>query len=356
LAAKLLNAVALGLTGLMLSLLAAALAATTPDPGGTPTSSRLSESSDRKEFSLSQLKIDAPQSLGKLLAPALVLCYPLLFYTASTLYPQTLGTLIFALCIYLLLASPESAPRAVTFGFLFGFLVLLIPSFLLLAPIFPVYLVWAGRFKKLSWRNAILLSLCATLVVMPWTIRNYIQFRSFIPVSANSGVNLLLGNSPNTTANSGVNVDVAEYQRQAHGLSDIQRDKFFAKCAIGYVRQHPVAAFKLYCAKVLNYFNFRNKLYSTDETSRAKDVILFVTYYPLLLVAVARLFLFRRFKLTKPEVLLYFLYFGNAFLSAIFFTRIRFRIPFDALLLVLVASFLSRLWTERIQAHRSLPE
>ena len=38
---------------------------------------------------------------------------------------------------------------------------------------------------------------------------------------------------------------------------------------------------------------------------------------------------------------LYIIYFLNAFLSAIFFTRIRFRIPFDFVLIILVAMILS---------------
>src|SRR5262249_26517179 len=161
---------------------------------------------------------EGKQGLSKWLAPALILCYPLFFYAASTLYPQTLGTLIFVFCIYLIVRTPVSGTRATIAGLLYGFLTLLIPAFLLLAPVFPAYLVWAGAFKGPSWRNAILLSLCATVVVLPWTIRNYVQFKCFIPVSANSGCNLLLGNSPNTTGNSGVMVDVSEYQRQAEGL------------------------------------------------------------------------------------------------------------------------------------------
>jgi hypothetical protein len=77
---------------------------------------------------------------------------------------------------------------------------------------------------------------------------------------------------------------------------------------------------------------------------------MFLTYYPLLALSLVRCALWRRYPFSSAELLLYALYFGNALLSALFFTRIRFRIPFDAVLIVCDAALLGHLaasWTSR---------
>jgi hypothetical protein len=48
----------------------------------------------------------------------------------------------------------------------------------------------------------------------------------------------------------------------------------------------------------------------------------------------------RRMPLKRVEVLVYVLYFGNAFVSAVFFTRLRFRIPYDVMLMPITAFFI----------------
>ncbi len=186
-----------------------------------------------------------------------------------------------------------------------------------------------------------IITLLGTIVVVaPWTLRNCIEFHAFIPVSANAGENLLLGNSENVHPLAGANTDISPYQREARGLDEVQRDRLFRERAKEWILENPRSAFTLYAGKVINYFNYRNKLVTKSEASRAKDFVLLVTYYPLLLISLLRLGAARRMGLTPAELLWYSLYFGNALLSAVFFTRIRFRIPYDFLLLGIAAVFL----------------
>ena len=109
---------------------------------------------------------------------------------------------------------------------------------------------------------------------------------------------------------------------------------------------HPGDAIRLYFRKVLNYFNFRNELFVRTESSTWRDAVQFLAYYPLLLAVLARLVMLKRFPMTPGEGLLYLLYFGNALLSAVFFTRMRFRMPFDFLLVALGGMFIAR-WPDK---------
>jgi hypothetical protein len=74
---------------------------------------------------------------------------------------------------------------------------------------------------------------------------------------------------------------------------------------------------------------------------------MFVSYYPLLLIALVRLALWRRYRFSFPELLLYLIYFGNALLAALVYTRIRYRLPFDFLLIAMVSIFVGRILQAR---------
>ncbi len=306
--AKLLNALALGITALLLGKLAQA--------GGRSDGN----------------------GVAARWAPVLMLGYPLFLYTAGTLYPQTIGTVLLAGIVTLIVTRPGKVGIGAWAGFIFGILILTVPSFLLFAALLPLLCAWVDWRAGHRWyARAPLMLLVSVSLVIPWTVRNHRQFHAVIPVSANGGLNLLLGNSPNTTATSGVNVDISEYTKQTEGMNELEKDNFLKKCAVDYIKAHPGDALWLYARKVAGYFHFRNKLFTQAESSILKDLVMAVSYYPLLLLALGRLAWWRRYPLTATEIVLCVLYFGNAFLSAVFFTRIRFRIPFDALLIVLAA-------------------
>ena len=65
-----------------------------------------------------------------------------------------------------------------------------------------------------------------------------------------------------------------------------------------------------------------------------------VTYLPLLALFALRIALVRRFPISGLERLLAVLVVGNAFVLAVYTTRVRYRLPLDALMIVVVAAFL----------------
>jgi hypothetical protein len=281
--------------------------------------------------------------------PYLVIAYPLLLYAASVLYPQVLGCLLLTATVLLLSGERVSLRGALAAGVIYGALILAIPYFLMLIPVFAgVIFLRAGATGSSRWLRVAVFTIVAAAVVVPWTVRNYVQFHEFIPVSTNSGKNLFVGNSPVTTPNSGRTTDVIPLCKHLQeGMDEYQGDRAMGQCAIEWITQNPGAAAWLYVGKVVNYFNFRNEIATREVVAPWRDWLMFCTYYPLLALALARLALWRRFALTRLEVLIYVLYFVNGLVSAIYFTRIRFRIPFDFLLIALVAAFVCRLWDAR---------
>ena len=137
---------------------------------------------------------------------------------------------------------------------------------------------------------------------------------SWCQSSANNGINLLIGNSPIAKPNTGVTLKLAEQCPALRpAMSEYEIDATTRRCALQWISAHPSDALQLYALKVLNYYNYRNELATASEQAQWRDWILFLTYYPLLLLALVRLAMFRRFPLTRNR---------SAYLPPLFLKRL----------------------------------
>lgn len=301
-------------------------------------------------FCLFNLLENRSHKLASILAVLLALGYPVLFYTAGTLYPQTFGALFFILAILLYWKNPFTAKNALLAGIALGIAILTIPTFLFV----PFFLVLFSIFiRKDTLAKTGLLFIMVFVTIAPWTARNYLVFNRFILVSSNFGTNFIIGNSPATTPNNGpaASFGVIPIMEESNhlGLDEFERDKFYTKQALMFIQQDPKHYIILYFLKVVNYFNFRNELLTVSESSLAKDLLMLLTYGLLLLVAIIRMFFFQQHLFSKLEIFLVLLYISSAFISALAFSRIRYRLPFDYLLIVLVAMFIEKIFLEKVQ-------
>lgn len=273
----------------------------------------------------------------------LVIGLPVLFYTAGALYPQTLASFLLLLILFLICGKNKSPWVFVLSGILLGYLILTIPIFLFLLLVFPVWYFYAN--KNFKWISITII--IPILIVGFWSVRNYKVFNSFVFISSNTGVNLLFGNSENTTPNAGVNVDISKYTSFANEaqLNEIEKDAYYQAEAIDFILANKIHSLKMYGLKFINHFNFRNELWTKSESTALRDYIMLITYGPLLLLFGLRLSLLKYLKLSKFEVLLINIYLVSALFYAVFFTRIRFRIPFEFLLIGIVAIFIPNILT-----------
>lgn len=278
------------------------------------------------------------------MAGGAALCYPVWLYAASTLYPQILCMVLLLALVYLLSSRTASWWAFLCAGVLFGYLILVAPSFQLLGPVLALYVaVWGPFTVGRNLVAAAVLGGVTLLTLAPWYVRNYQVFGEFVPVATNGGINLLLGNSEFTRPNSGVAVDLSRYEAQVQGYNEVETSRAFQRFAVEWVKAHPVDAARLYVQKALNYYNYRAETVTEQPGSKWKDGLMFVTYYPLLLLVLFRLMLARRLPLSRMEGLLLGLYVVNGLLAALFFTRLRFRLPLDGLLMTLAIIALGRL-------------
>lgn len=271
-----------------------------------------------------------------LLAAAWVLLYPVLLYTAGTLYPQTLAGMLLLWFVWFLLCRDRTVRSGACAGLVFGALMLTVPSF---APLLAIALFWLGwkeRHVAAPYAGAVAIAALTPLFI--WGIRNQVVLGQWVFVSSNSGLNFLLGNSENATPGSGTNADISEYIALAKNLGEVERDRFYRWRAFEWILTNPGAAIELYAGKLLHYFATTEQLATAGEGSRLKSLVMGVTYLPLLAGLGVRCLLWRKKSLSPAEILLLLLYLANGIFAALFFTRIRFRLPVDLLAIALWAS------------------
>lgn len=280
-----------------------------------------------------------------LVAALLISVYPLMLYTSTTLYPQALALLAISIGLWAVVEAGLEPSRvgpiiawSALAGASFAALVLTSPGHIVVAAPAACWLLWQHRDRV----GVISLAVLVVIAVAPpaaWGVRNQAQLGGFVPVSTNGGQNLLLGNSPGATGGSGVNVDLSEYDRviRDRGLDEIEADRYRRDAALEWITDNPGRAVTLYGAKLMNFFNFRNQLATAGQRSPAVDAISALGYYTLLTLFAVRLVAWRRIPLLRGEGLLVGAYLIYAVVSAVFFTRIRFRMPVEQLLMIVVA-------------------
>ena len=288
----------------------------------------------------------------------MVMLYPVLFYTSSTLYPQTLSAFLFILALVLFLKTERGSLVNLATGLVFGALLLVVPTFALTL---PVLLVAAWLLKIIRWHEGIPIAVGVVMILSVWIARNEIVFHKFVPFASNSGSNFLIGNCPTTIPYGGSgNIDRTHYQDEARalGLDEFQEDEYYKQAAMTWIKQNPGRAFVLYLEKAANYFNVYNA-YAPGTNAEAapwKQIAMGATYILLLGLLAWRLAEAKRFPLLPREKLFLIVYVLTAFTMAIFVTRIRYRLPYDYLIIAIVAMHLSRrlqLWLEPAEITKS---
>ena len=294
-----------------------------------------------------------------LVGTALVLANPLYFFAAGNIYPQLVLAPLFIAALWVIWHQPVSIAgqvrRAVAVGLLLGVSLLSAASALFsFVPLLAFLAIEDLRSLRRGglWQayRAALACAVAALVIAPYMYRNHVHVHPGAYLTLNSGINLLLGNSPTTTPTSGVDVAIPDPAAAGHGGSEFTRNKFYSEVARDNLRSEPGRYALLYVRKFLQGFS-NSVVTATHGPSRVQSAVLW-SY--MLLIYVGVYFAARNARRipasdresqfpvgTRPLVLLIVLvvvcYVVNIAGYAVYFTRLRFRLPVDLALTIVGA-------------------
>jgi hypothetical protein len=156
---------------------------------------------------LSSLAVPLAFLLGKrfggpgagLIAALPTAIYPALLEYSGMLMTEPLGTALLAATILAFLWACEGARRWpwACAGLLAGAMAMLRPEYALLIAVLPgIALLRLRRGSGTAWRGVAPVALmvgCACLVILPWTVRNFVVFDRFVPLSTGGGQVLYQG-------------------------------------------------------------------------------------------------------------------------------------------------------------------
>lgn len=175
--------------------------------------------------------------------------YPFLIYLSKTLTVETLFTFLQALAILFLLkiySYPKLSNKFLA-GLFLGLTALTKPVILGFAPFLVLWLILflTGNISS-RLKSAVIVIIFMILSIAPWTIRNYITFKEFIPISTAGGVTFYGYNNENTLAKIfdplifvGTFPLSDEQKKEMTALSESQRDKYLYRLGWGFALSHP---------------------------------------------------------------------------------------------------------------------
>lgn len=308
-----------------------------------------------------------------LLAAGLSAVYIYFFYYAGGLLTETFYIIGILWTLDVALRLADTARRRETegdapkfkwwpwleLGLAIGVTVLLRQVFLLFVPFLYLWLWWqrsarqpmlplSARFSSMFRWPAIKGLLGATLVIVllivPWTIRNYRVFGTFVPLNTNAGYAFFWGNHPiYGTRFEGI-LTKASYvdliPDELRSLNEAELDSALLERGIGFIVADPVRFVLLSLSRTREYFKF----WPSSESgmiSNISRVGSFGVSLPFMLYGLwvsATLVKDPKHVGQRSEILLLYLFIVvYALVHLVSWALIRYRLPLDAVLLIFAA-------------------
>jgi hypothetical protein len=268
---------------------------------------------------------------------------PILFFTATTFYPQTLCAFLVALMLNIMLV--DSVWTAGALGVLTSVAALAVPGTVLALCLFAFFQCYQFSLRAMLLR-LVVFGLAAALTLTPWITRNYLTFAAFIPLSTDGGRNILKGNSAGAPLDGNSEVHIESYLERVAGLSDHEADKKLQIFAFEWIQANKREAAFFYLRKFLNWFNYWNSLGTKGEETTLRRIVAFLAYYSVLIAAFVGSSIWSKSARQESNPIafwLWLIYIVAGLSYAIVFTRVRYRVPFEIILFILATPFVARL-------------
>ncbi|MDX1777712.1 MAG: glycosyltransferase family 39 protein, partial [Thermodesulfobacteriota bacterium] len=137
------------------------------------------------------------QPVGVIAGYSSVVSLPLIFHS-WTFYATTLAACLFSFFVihFLRLIKFDRNRDGIAAGIFLGLSVLTRTEMLIFAPVGLIWFLVVKGIRNEYLGSIFTVLLIAALVILPWTVRNYLVCEKVVLVSSNGGVNFFIGNNP----------------------------------------------------------------------------------------------------------------------------------------------------------------
>jgi len=289
-------------------------------------------------FYIAQIAYDKNTAI---LAGLISMIYPFFVYWTGALLTETLFIFLYVISIFFIyrFLLTKSQLWNIVGSFSLGLTTLVRPVVLSLPLFILIFYLLNNKSLKSCLLNIFIFCLIYFSVLAPWTIRNYLIFDRFIPVTTSSGINLLAG--MNKQVLNDINMSgkltrgaLDEYNEYLVNLDENQRDIEATKLAIGYYKklfkENPLFIIKVMWKKWKAFWN----IFPSNRGQLAK--VMSLLSYGLLLpffILGCILSIFR-----KNTLLIIFVILNSVIICLVYYANIRYRFPMEPFFII-VASF-----------------
>ncbi len=279
----------------------------------------------------------------------------MIFYEAMFLIP-VLFIFLNLVAVYLMILYKESEKLRhwLVAGFVLGLAAIARPNVLLLVPAFMVWIYFAAsrpRSKAAAFKALIYLA-GVLIPVLSVTVRNYVVTGETILISSQGGVNLYIGNNPDTDGLTMLMPEVrldeslpwTEFtsatrqtaEREAgRPLTDSEESSFWTKKAVDFIRSNPGKFIRITLRKTVYFLiGFENSdqtdIYFSRAYSWMYGLLLwhFIIYFPFgLLIPLALVGMVQAWNNRRKLALLYIFIIGYMPTVVLFLVTARHRLP-----------------------------
>jgi 4-amino-4-deoxy-L-arabinose transferase-like glycosyltransferase len=286
-----------------------------------------------------------------LVGAALAAGYGYFIYYSAALMTETFFIVLVLFSLYLSLELKEKPTlgRWISLGLALGMAGLLRQTGLLFVPFLLLWLFWELKKGGVRWWHFTIPVIVIILLIIPWTLRNYLIYHQFLPLNSNAGYALYASNHPNLATdwrNEGVVVPVPE---ELAGQNEAELNQALTRKGVEFIVADPQRYLWLTLDKSWEYFKFWPSS-DSSQMSNLVRVLSFGLYLPFMLLGLGLSFShWRRF------VLLYLFIVIHTGIHLLSWPAPRYRLPVDAVLMVFAGMALLELARQLIIRRRRLP-
>lgn len=279
-----------------------------------------------------------------LISAAITALYVYFVYYAAVLMTEafyiTAILWSFDISLEIVQAKENSWRRWLLLGLSLGSAILLRQLFLLFIPLFLLWLWWAARPK---FRHLVLPVVVILLMVLPWTVRNFLAYDQFVLLNTNAGYAFFWGNHP---IHGRKFVPILTQEMGSYyslippdlvHLNEAALDSALLKLAVKNVFEDPGRYFLLSLSRIPSYFTFwpSRESGAISNLSRVASFGLFLPFMMYGLVRSIRICSASlRAGIASPLFLPYLFIIFYAGIHILTWTLIRYRLPIDAMLVI----------------------
>lgn len=271
----------------------------------------------------------ADEKVG-LMAAALAAVYGYFIYYNVALMTETffIVFVLYALYLSIELKEKPTVGRWLLLGLALGMATLLRQTMLLFTPFLLVWLFWELKKGNSPWWHFAIPIGVIGLLVVPWTIRNYLVYDEFLPLNSNVGYALYAANNPNLATDWRNEDVVVPVPAELAGQNEAELNQALTRMGIEFIVADPIRYLRLNLSKSLEYFKFWPSS-GSSRISNLNRVLSFGLYLPFMLVGLS--LSLARWRGFLPLYLFMVIHTGIHLLS---WPAPRYRLPVDAVLMV----------------------